>query len=83
MLMETKEALLYRRDAAMACCSWVAFRLLEVRPQIRAVAVTMGPSKHWLVAAGGGGGAATLRGGPLTKASSTLVGCGVLTGVGL
>ena len=55
----------------MASCSCVAFRLLAVRPQIRVVAVTTGPSKQETEE--GGGGDARGFGGAPTKASSTLL----------
>lgn len=78
--------MLYMREAAMAASSCVAFRLAAVKPQMRVVAVTTGPSKQ--DTEGGGGGEASIRGGALTKASNTLpcrlgeVLAGVGTGVG-
>ncbi len=78
--------MLYKREAAMAASSCVAFRLAAVKPQIRVVTVTTGPSKQ--ETEGGGGGEASMRGGALTKASNTLlcrlgdVLAGVGTGVG-
>lgn len=74
----------------MAASSCVAFRLAAVKPQIKVVAVTTGPSKQ--ETEGGGGGEASMRGGALTKASNTLpcrlgevlagVGSGVGDGIG-
>ncbi len=73
---------MYSREAAIAASSWLVLRLAAVKPHIRVVAVTTGPSKQ--ETEGGGGGEATIRGGALTKASSTLL-CRpeeVLAGVG-
>lgn len=67
----------------MAAWSCVVLRVVAVRPQIRVVAVTTGPSKQ--ETEGGGGGGVTGRGGARTKASSTLLfrPAGVEKGLGL
>ena len=54
----------------MAPSSWDVLRLLAVRPHMRVVTVTTGPSKQ--EAEGGGGAEVGGRGGALTKPSSTL-----------
>ena len=54
----------------MAASSWGALRLVAVKPHMRVVTATTGPSKQ--EAEGGGGGKVGGRGGALTKAPSTL-----------
>lgn len=61
---------MYSRDAAIAPSSWDAFRLVAVRPHMRVVTVTTGPSKQ--EAEGGGGEEVGGRGGAFTKPFSTL-----------
>ena len=75
--------MLYNREAATAFSSCVALMLAAVKPQVRVVTVTTGPSKQDAEGDGDGEGEVSLLGGALTKASSTLP-CrlgDVLTGV--
>ena len=76
-------ALLNSKEADMASSSCAVLRVATVKPHVRVVAVTTGPSKQ--ETEGGGGGDADMRGGALTNAPSTLPSRleGVLAGVGL